>query len=169
MANSDGLNIQGVQKQWEESQVLLNELRIRLESLATASDSAQRSSESIKAAEVGITGIATDLGKLVNDFSSSISVASESLSAMVQLSTQTDLVKLIEALDRVSSGQEQIKLDLESIKSDVAGQAQAIDSLQESQAQSLETREKLTKRLRAAVSSLPSRHQGKFAGLLNDD
>lgn len=167
MANSDGLNIQGVQKQWEESQVLINELRIRLESLASTSDSAQRSSDSIKAAEVGITGIATDLGKLVNDFSNSISIAAESLNAMVQASTKTDVANLIEALDRVSSSQEQIKLDLESIKADVAGQAQAIDSLRESQALSLETREELTKRVRAAVSSLPTRHQGKFAGLLN--
>lgn len=167
MANSDGLNIQGVQKQWEESQVLINELRIRLESLASASDSAQRSSDSIKAAEAGITGIANDLGKLVNDFSKSISIAAESLNAMVQASTKTDLAKLIEALDRVSSSQEEIKLDLDSIKADVAGQAQAIDGLRESQAKSLETREELTKRLRAAVSSLPGRHQGKFAGLVD--
>ena len=58
MANVDGLDIQFVQKQWEESQKLIGDLRVRLASLVSSSDSASMSMASIQAAEASIGKLA---------------------------------------------------------------------------------------------------------------
>ena len=58
MASENGLDIQQIQRQWEDSQRTLSDLRARLQTMVSASESAQMSTDSIKSAETSLARLA---------------------------------------------------------------------------------------------------------------
>lgn len=165
MPNSDGLSIQDVQRQWEESQGVISELRQRLELLARASESAQASADSIKGAEEQLARLATEAHALVATATDGVNRTLTVLTTIAENSKASDVTNLAENLSRIEGEHQKLNEGLESIRSVIATQAEVLESLQAQQQNIDEAKQEILSRVRSAVASLPSRHQGKFSNL----
>ena len=165
MPNSDGLSIQDVQRQWEESQGVISELRQRLELLARASESAQSSADSIKGAEEELARLATEAHALVATTTDGMNRVLTVLTTIAENSKASDISSLAEKLSRIEGEQQKLNQGLESILSVIAAQAEALGNLQAQQQDIDDAKQEILSRVRTAVASLHSRHQGKFSNL----
>jgi hypothetical protein len=189
MANVDGLDIQFVQKQWEESQKLIGDLRVRLASLVSSSESANVSMASIQAAEASIGKLAESSDKMLQTLKVALEQALSSLQSIQEVAAQSDLGAIATRLDSISLKQNEVSeipkrlgaqdsaiklLDdrsnviLEEIKKLSLGNEQLLKTVKELDSRlktSEEEQSELIQKVKAAVSTLPTRHQGKFANL----
>jgi hypothetical protein len=189
MANADGLDIQFVQKQWEESQKLIGDLRVRLASLVSSSESASVSMASIQAAEASIGKLAESSEKVFDTLKVALEQALSSLQSIQQIAAQSDLGAIATRLDSISLKQNEVSeipkrlgaqdsaikhLDdqsmviLAEIKKLSLGNEQLLKTVKELDSRlktSEEEQSELIQKVKAAVSTLPTRHQGKFANL----
>ena len=103
MTSTDGLDIQQVQDQWKESQRLLDDVRSRLESLASASASAAESTTSIRASEK----LLADLAKTQRDTAQALENAQDSavktLLAVNEVAANSDIGHLGQQLTAIES------------------------------------------------------------------
>lgn len=189
MANVDGLDIQFVQKQWEESQKLIGDLRVRLASLVSSSESASVSMASIQAAEASIGKLAESSDKMLQTLKIALEQAVSSLQSIQEVAAQSDLGAIATRLDNISLKQNEVselpkrlgaqdsaikQLDdqtiviLAEIKKLSLGNEQLLKTVKELDSRlktSEEEQSQLIQKVKAAVSTLPTRHQGKFANL----
>lgn len=189
MANIDGLDIQFVQKQWEESQKLISDLRVRLASLVSSSESASASMTSIQAAEASIGKLAESSDKVLDTLKVALEQALSSLQSIQGVAAQSDLGAIAIRLDSISAKQNEAseipkrlgvvdsaikQLDsqsnviLEEIKKLNIGNEQLIKTVRDLKLKLLKSEEEqnnLMEKVKVAVSKLPTRHQGKFANL----
>lgn len=165
MPNSDGLSIQDVQRQWEESQGVISELRQRLELLARASESAQASADSIKGAEEHLARLATDASTLVATTTDAVNKTLSVLTVIAENAKASDITNLAENLSRIEGEQLKLNEGLESIRSVIAAQAETLENLHAQQQGIDEAKQEILSRVRTTVASLPSRHQSKFSNL----
>jgi len=192
MANVDGLDIQFVQKQWEESQKLISDLRVRLASLVSSSESASASMTSIQAAEASIGKLAESSDKVLDTLKVALEQAVSSLQSILEVAAQSDLGAIATRLDSISLKQNEVsefpkrlgaqdsaikQLDdrsnviLEEIKKLSLGNEKLLKTVKELDSRlktSEEEQSKLIQKVKAAVSTLPTRHQGKFASLTSE-
>jgi chromosome segregation protein len=189
MANIDGLDIQFVQNQWEESQKLISDLRVRLASLVSSSESASASMASIQAAEASIGKLAESSDKVLDTLKVALEQALSSLQSIQGVAAQSDLGAIATRLDSISLKQNELseipkrlvaqdsaikQLDdrssviLEGINKLSLGNEQLRKKVEELDSRIMKSEEeqsKLIQKVKAAVSTLPTRHQGKFANL----
>ncbi len=108
MAKVDGLDIQFVQKQWEESQKLIGDLRVRLASLVSSSESASVSMASIQAAEASIGKLAESSDKMLQTLKVALEQAVSSLQSIQEVAAQSDLGAIATRLDSISLKQNEV-------------------------------------------------------------
>ena len=108
MANIDGLDIQFVRNQWEESQKLIGDLRVRLASLVSSSESASVSMASIQAAEASIGKLAESSDKILQTLKVALEQAVSSLKSIQDVAAQSDLGAIATRLDSISLKQNEV-------------------------------------------------------------
>lgn len=165
MPNSDGLSIQDVQRQWEESQGVISELRQRLELLARASESAQASADSIKGAEEHLARLATEAHALVATTTEAVNKTLTVLTTIAENSKASEVTNLAKNLSRIEGEQQKLSEGLDSIRIMMTAQAEVLENLKAQQQEVDEAKQEILSRVRTAVASLPGRHQGKFSNL----
>lgn len=191
MGNSDGLDIQFVQQQWEESQKLIGDLRVRLASLVNSSEVAGKSAASLQAAEKSIADLASSSESALQSLKDALEQSLGTLRSLQEIAAQSDFGAIAERLDEISSNQGRIvelekKVDdqtkaVSKINEQTAKVSEelakmyesntklvkAVEALSKRLESSDESRKQLTQKVRAAVNTLPSRHQAKFAQLFD--
>lgn len=122
MTSADGLDIQQVQDQWKESQRLLDDVRSRLESLASTSASAAETTNSIRASEK----LLADLTSTQRDAAQALGNAQESavktLMAVSEVAANSDIGRLGQQLTTIESR-------LADIQGDIGNQSDAIGTM----------------------------------------
>jgi len=143
MTSTDGLDIQQVQDQWKESQRLLDDVRSRLESLASTSASAVESTNSIRASEK----LLADLANTQRDAAEALVNAQESavktLMAVSEVAANSDIGRLGQQLTTIESRLADVqgdvrnqsnvtgtmKKDLDAVKADQAEQKRSLNEV----------------------------------------
>lgn len=143
MTSTDGLDIQQVQDQWKESQRLLDDVRSRLESLASTSASAAETTTSIRASEK----LLADLASTQRDAAQALGNAQESavktLMAVSEVAANSDIGRLGQQLTTIESRLADIqgdirnqsdatgtmKKDLDAVKADQAEQKKSLSEV----------------------------------------
>ena len=160
MTSTDGLDIQQVQDQWKESQRLLDDVRSRLESLASASASAAESTTSIRASEK----LLADLANTQRDTAQALENAQESavktLLAVSEVAANSDIGHLGQQLTAIESqlaGIQTIVRDHANTTGTIKKELDAVKAEQAQQKKDLavviETLNKLAAKLDSAVAS----------------
>jgi ABC-type transporter Mla subunit MlaD len=190
MASENGLDIQQIQRQWEDSQKTLSDLRARLQTLVSASESAQMSTDSIKSAETSLAKLAEQNQESTKYIAEAVNQALTLIQSMQEIATKSDFGTISESLKNLQAKQ----TVLDSVQTAVTGQKAPIEEITQrtvkieesmsaltkavkhltkqvedlgtQQSTSTETREELLAKIRAAVAELPSRQQGKFTNLI---
>jgi len=190
MASENGLDIQQIQRQWEDSQKTLSDLRARLQTMVSASESAQISTDSIKSAETSLAKLAEQNQESTKHIAEAVNQALTLIQSMQEIATKSDFGTISESLTNLQAKQ----TVLDSVQTAVTGQkapieeitrrtvkieesisalikavehlTKQVEDLGTQQSISTETREELLAKIRAAVSELPSRQQGKFTNLI---
>lgn len=166
MSNTDGLSIDLVQRQWEESQQLIGDLRSRLGAIASSSESAQLASISIQAAEASLARLANDSEKMLGELSQALSTAIESLNSIKALAANSDLSSLLDGLEGIAESQRNLIASVSNLGQRLQLQADLVQKLTDSQ-ESLQTTQQNEKaKIREAISSLPGRYRSRFADIL---
>ena len=143
MTSTDGLDIQQVQDQWKESQRLLDDVRSRLESLASTSASAAESTTSIRASEKLLADLANGQRDTAQALEEAQASAVKTLTAVTEVAANTDIGRLGQQLTSIesrlteipgdvrknSSTTETIKKDLDAVKAEQAEQKKSISEL----------------------------------------
>ncbi len=191
MASQTGLDIQQVQQQWEDSQRTLSDLRTRLQTLVSVSESAKTSTDSIKSAEASLARLAEQNQESTKSLTEALSQALTLIQGMQEIATKSDFGAISDSLTNLQAKQ----AVLDTVEKSVTAQKAPIDSivnrtikaeesistltkavkdlakqveeLRAQQSKATETREELLAKIRQAVSKLPSRQQGKFTALIN--
>ena len=94
MSTTEGLNIQQVQDQWKESQRLIDDLRTRLDALASASESAAAAATSIKAGEKSLASLATEQQTITQALAAAQEAAVKTLQSVQEAATSSDAGRL---------------------------------------------------------------------------
>ncbi len=190
MASENGLDIQQIQRQWEDSQKTLSDLRARLQTMVSASESAQISTDSIKSAETSLAKLAEQNQESTKHIAEAVNQALTLIQSMQEIATKSDFGTISESLTNLQAKQ----TVLDSVQTAVTGQkapieeitrrtvkieesisalikavehlTKQVEDLGTQQSISTETREELLAKIRAAVAELPSRQQGKFTNLI---
>jgi len=103
MTSTDGLDIQQVQDQWKESQRLLDDVRSRLESLASASASAAESTTSIRASEKLLADLANTQRETAQALENAQDSAVKTLLAVSEVAANSDIGHLGQQLTAIES------------------------------------------------------------------
>lgn len=190
MVNNDGLDIQFVQKQWEDSQKLIGDIKARLSSLATASEAANLSTGSIQTAEASLKELAVSSEAALQILRDALEQSLSSLKSIQAVAAQSDFGSIATRLDSISTKQD----DLTKIQKSVTEQASTLSQLDKQTGQLVgevkklsqsnanlvnsvtalieridnaeKDRSQLLTQIKSTVNSLPSRHQAKFMGLM---
>ncbi len=190
MASQTGLDIQQVQQQWEDSQKTLSDLRARLQTLVSASESAQTSADSIKSAEASLAKLAEQNQDATKGLTEALGHALTLIQSMQELAAKSDFGAISESLTNLQAKQAVLDTVEKSVKAQqapiqsilektsktdesittltkaVADLTKQVKELRGEQTTGAQTREELLTKIRKAVSELPSRHQGKFTQLI---
>lgn len=176
MTSTDGLSLEQVQAQWRESQKLLDELRVRLESLANASQSAASAASSIQGSERALGDILSAQARMSQDFTRAYDSSITALNAVTDLTKAGNLnhlssqiqelavaLRASESADGEARVQQNEKLDA------LTQRLTAIEELLKSSgdvSKALAAKEQELHNLRnsvnRAIANLPSRFQSKF-------
>lgn len=191
MGNSDGLDIQFVQQQWEESQKLIGDLRVRLSSLVNSSEIAGKSAASLQAAEKSIADLASSSESALQSLKDALDQSLGTLRSLQEIAGQSDFGAIAERLEEISSKQGQmadlekkiedqakavstidertvkVSEELEKVYESNTKLVKAVEALSKRLETSDEARNQLAQKVRAAVITLPSRHQAKFSYLFD--
>lgn len=115
MSTTDGLNIEQVHDQWRESQRLLDDVRARLESLASSSQSASTAASSIQASEAHLNALVTEQTATVESLTVAQEVAVKTLAAVQTAAEASDLSHIAQQLQDLQASNERINSDLQQI------------------------------------------------------
>jgi len=190
MASQTGLDIQQVQQQWDDSQKTLSDLRTRLQTLVNASESAQKSTDSIKSAEASLAKLAAQNEDATKGLTEALGQALTLIQSMQEVAAKSDFGAISESLTNLQSKQAVLDTVEKSVKDQqapiqsiwentnktdesittltkaVADLTKQVKELRGEQTTAAQTREELLTKIRKAVSELPSRQQGKFTNLI---
>ena len=103
MTSTDGLDIQQVQDQWKESQRLLDDVRSRLESLASTSASAAESTNSIRASERILAELASGHRDTAQALEEAQASAVKTLETVSEVAANSDIGRLGVQLTAIES------------------------------------------------------------------
>ena len=156
MTSTDGLDIQQVQDQWQESQRLLDDVRSRLESLASASASAAESTTSIRASEK----LLADLANTQRDTAQALENAQESavktLLAVSEVAANSDIGHLGQQLTAIESQLAVIQGSVRDHSNTTGTIKKELDAVKAEQAQNKKDLAAVLETLNALVTNLDS-------------
>lgn len=187
MADQSGLTIDQVRNQWQESERLLDEVRLRLDSVATAREAADRARAGIEDSRDEIRALSANLADALAGLQQTLQAAGSALEGMVKTAEASEPGRLLAAISdttdqirELRAGNSRLEETIQTLSSRVAGTTAAIEALQTSTdgraaaaEQAAEEARGETAALRAkvanAVQSLPGRHQARLSAALAQD
>lgn len=137
MSTTEGLNIQQVQDQWKESQRLIDDLRTRLDALASASESAAAAATSIKAGEKSLASLATEQQTITQALAAAQEAAVKTLQSVQEAATSSDAERLSQQIAEMRnslSGIETLRGALGQQETALAGIMSELESVKSKQA-----------------------------------
>ena len=137
MSTTEGLNIQQVQDQWKESQRLIDDLRTRLDALASASESAAAAATSIKAGEKSLASLATEQQTITQALAAAQEAAVKTLQSVQEAATSSDAERLSQQIAEMHnslSGIETLRGALGQQETALAGIMSELESVKSKQA-----------------------------------
>lgn len=100
--STDGLSLEQVQQQWAESQGLIDDLRTRLEALASASTSAAEAATRARESQESLAGLADMQKQVLEKFQELQAGAAEAVLELQQASKSNDTSRLMEEITTVT-------------------------------------------------------------------
>jgi len=156
MTSTDGLDIQQVQDQWKESQRLLDDVRSRLESLASASASAAESTTSIRASEKLLADLATTQRDTAQALENAQESAVKTLLAVSEVAANSDIGHLGQQLTAIESQLAVIQGSVRDHSNTTGTIKKELDAVKAEQAQNKKDLAAVLETLNALVTNLDS-------------
>jgi chromosome segregation ATPase len=156
MTSTDGLDIQQVQDQWKESQRLLDDVRSRLESLASTSASAAESTNSIRASEKLLADLANGQRDTAQALEEAQASAVKTLTAVTEVAANTDIGRLGQQLTTLESRLTEIHGDVRKNSGTTETIKKDLDAVKVEQAEQKKTMSELLAALNGLVTTLDS-------------
>jgi len=129
---ADGLSLEHVQQRWQESQALLDELRARLEVLATASSSAAEAASNAQSGGESLARIAEAQQGMLAAFAELQGQAISAVDSLRVASTNNDTGRLMHEVAAVADAVGRLSQSVAATDKTLAGIATGITKLTES-------------------------------------
>ena len=156
MTSTDGLDIQQVQDQWKESQRLLDDVRSRLESLASTSASAAETTNSIRASEKFLADLVSTQRDAAQALGNAQESAVKTLMAVSEVASNSDIGRLGQQLTTIESRLADIQGDIRN-QSDATGTMKKdLDAVKADQAEQKKSLSEVVATLNGFVGTLDS-------------
>jgi len=156
MTSTDGLDIQQVQDQWQESQRLLDDVRSRLESLASASASAAESTTSIRASEKLLADLANTQRDTAQALKNAQKSAVKTLLTVSEVAANSDIGQLGQQLSAIESQLAVIQGSVRDHSNTTGTIKKELDAVKAEQAQHKKDLAAVLETLNALVTNLDS-------------
>jgi chromosome segregation ATPase len=187
MVDQSGLTIDQVRVQWQESERLLDEVRVRLESIATSREATERARSGIEASQDelrSLTNLLTDSVSKLDEVLRSAAAALESIVGTAEASQpgkiQASIEESSERLGAVAQGQESLGRNLEGISHELSQVTAIVKDIRDSAGARISLAEQAAADVQSelaayranvaqAIQSLPGRYQGRFRTSLEID
>ena len=156
MTSTDGLDIQQVQDQWKESQRLLDDVRSRLESLASASASAAESTTSIRASEKLLADLANTQRDTAQALKNAQKSAVKTLLTVSEVAANSDIGQLGQQLSAIESQLAVIQGSVRDHSNTTGTIKKELDAVKAEQAQHKKDLAAVLETLNALVTNLDS-------------
>ena len=183
MTATDGLNIQQVQDQWKESQNLIVDLRSRLESLASASESAAAATTSIRSGEKALASLAAEQQEITKALAEAQEAIVKTLQAVQEAASSTDAGRLGQQMAEIQASLSQMEKLGSEVKAKQASQddnfaaiLSILDSMKKEMSSAVTSKHQLAskeqefndqrKAFESAVATLPGRYQNRVRDAL---
>lgn len=179
MSTTDGLNLQQVQDQWRESQRLLDDIRGRLDSLASSSQSAAAATTSIQTSERTLAELVTEQASVMQALSKAQEVAVQTLEKLDATAAAGDFGRLSQQLATIFEKVESVNATVSTLNDSRADQEMKLlqitdavkaleaatkeaSSLQSDAASARQDLEQYKAKVERAIGNLPGRYQSKI-------
>jgi chromosome segregation ATPase len=187
MVDQSGLTIDQVRVQWQESERLLDEVRVRLESIATSREATERARLGIEASQDELRSLTNLLSDSVSKLEEGLRSAAAALESIVRTAEasqpgkmQASIEESNERLGTVAQGQESLGRNLESISRELSEVTAMVKDIRDSAGARISLAEQATADVQSeltafrakvaqAAQSLPGRYQGRFRSSLGMD
>ena len=183
MTTTDGLNIQQIQDQWKESQNLIVDLRSRLESLASASESAAAATTSIRSGEKALASLAAEQQEITKALGEAQEAVVKTLQAVHEAASSTDAGRLGQQMAEIQASLSQMEKLGSEVKAKQASQddnfaaiLSILDSMKKEMSSAVTSKHDLASKERelndqrkafeSAVATLPGRYQNRLRDAL---
>lgn len=186
MADQSGLTLDQVRNQWQESERLLDEVRLRLDSIATARDSADRARAGIEDSRDELRALSANLAEALSGLQQTLQAAGSALESLVKTAETSQPGKLLAAIDDTSvqiqglkTSNSRIDTAIHDLSTQVSAAMVSMVSLQKASEQRISSAEQdaesartelaaLKAKLAQAIDTIPGRHQARFRAALGD-
>lgn len=177
MTDNTALDLTQVKAQWQESQRLLDEARVRLEALGSARQASERSATALEGSREALQALVAAHAQAVDALRAAQEIAVRTLESVTASAQATDASQVGETLEQLGSKQMSMEQQLAQVRDvalavgqDVAGLKVLVDRSSELERQlerTIAERDQARSDVQKIIAGLPGRYASKAQSLLS--